>query len=212
MATLSPEEVYADARAAGFSAAQATIMTAIAGAESGFNPKAHNPRPPDNSYGLGQVNMIGRLGPARREEFGLSSNEELFDPITNMRASYKISGGGKNWRPWTTFTHGTYKKYLGKAQAAAAKVGENWRAYAGKNAPAGGGSSSSGNGSGATVQPVGLPGAGGIVEGARDLVIESAIVLLGLALIGAGIIKIAAPAVQKAAALHPLGAIAGGKS
>jgi len=213
-AALSPEEVYADARAAGFSAAQATIMTAIAGAESGFDPRAHNPKPPDNSYGLGQVNMLGRLGPARRKEFGLTSNEQLFDPLTNMRASYQISGHGKNWRPWTTYTHGTYKKYLGKAQAAAAKVGENWRAYAGKNAPStstppaspGSGSSS---GSGATIQQVGLPGTGEIVEGARNVVIEAAFVVLGVGLLAVGVVKLATPAIKAAQGLTPLGAIGG---
>lgn len=125
MPLLTPEQVYADARSVGFSPSQATIITAITGAESGFDPRSHNPIPPDNSYGLTQVNMLGAMGPERRRQFGLSSNDQLYDPITNLRAAYKISSGGKNWRPWSTFTSGSYQQFLPRARAAAAKVGTN---------------------------------------------------------------------------------------
>lgn len=125
-AVLSAEQIYAVARQAGFNHDQAIIMTAIALGESGGNPRAHNPRPPDNSYGLWQINMIGSLGPARRRQFGIPSNEALFDPLTNARAAFIVSGGGGNFRPWTVYTRGIYRNYLGAASAAAARVGDNF--------------------------------------------------------------------------------------
>lgn len=97
---------------AGGPAAQAPVAAAIALAESGGRPDAHNPRPPDDSYGLWQINMLGRLGPARRQQFGLSSNEQLYDPLTNARAAVAISGGGKSFGAWSTYTNGAYRSHL----------------------------------------------------------------------------------------------------
>jgi Lysozyme like domain len=81
MARLSVHEILDVALRAGFSPdrEEAVIATAIALAESGGDPHAHNPKPPDNSFGLWQINMIGALGPDRRQKLGLSRNEELFD-------------------------------------------------------------------------------------------------------------------------------------
>jgi len=106
------ETAYNLALGAGCSSEGATVAAAIAQAESGGNPGAHNPTPPDDSYGLWQINMLGRLGPARRALFGLTSNDQLYDPDTNARAMYSISGGCQNFNSWTTFTHGTYRNYL----------------------------------------------------------------------------------------------------
>ncbi len=70
--------------------------------ESTGRPMAHNQnsKTGDNSHGLFQINMIGSLGPARLKEFNLSSNEDLFDPLTNAKIGYTMSNGGKNWSPW----------------------------------------------------------------------------------------------------------------
>lgn len=99
------------ARGAGFKESEVPIMVAIALAESGGNSKAHNPKPPDNSYGLWQINMIGGLGPDRRSRYGLSSNEELFDPATNARVAKRIRDE-QGLAAWTTYTGGKYKKFL----------------------------------------------------------------------------------------------------
>lgn len=90
----------------------ARIATAIALAESGGNTTSHNPVPPDNSYGLWQINMLGSMGPARRKEFSISKNEDLYDPAINAAAMQKISSGGTNWKPWTTYTSGKYLLYM----------------------------------------------------------------------------------------------------
>jgi len=103
-------EIQQLAASAGFP--NPALAAAIAMAESSGNPRAYNGRGGDDSYGLWQINMQGALGPARRSQFGLSSNEQLYDPATNARAAFAISGGGSNFSPWTTYTTGAYKKYL----------------------------------------------------------------------------------------------------
>jgi hypothetical protein len=97
---------------AGGNPAQAPVAAAIALAESGGNPQSHNAVPPDNSYGLWQINMLGSMGPSRRSAFGLSSNEQLFDPLTNAKAAVALSGGGSNFKAWSTYTNGAYKSHL----------------------------------------------------------------------------------------------------
>ncbi|MGM1059976.1 type VII secretion target [Saccharothrix sp. Mg75] len=116
MSTLSPERIARHAHDAGFRGQDLTIAVAVALAESGGDPRAHNATPPDNSYGLWQVNMLGALGPARRREFGLDANRELFDPAENARAANRISGDGRDWTPWSTYTNGAYKKHLDEAR------------------------------------------------------------------------------------------------
>lgn len=112
MASLSYAQLVSLAQQAGFSNASASTIAAIALAESSGNPVAHNARRPDNSYGLTQINMIDALGPQRRAQLGLRANEDLFDPLTNFRAAYVISRGGQDFSPWTTYTKGSYKRYL----------------------------------------------------------------------------------------------------
>jgi hypothetical protein len=92
---------------------------AVALAESGGNTRAHNTRPPDNSYGLWQINMFGPLGPARRRRFGIDDNDELFRPEVNARAMAIISSRGRFWRAWTTYTGGSYRSRLPEARKAA---------------------------------------------------------------------------------------------
>ncbi|QFZ22114.1 type VII secretion target [Saccharothrix syringae] len=116
MSELSPAEIARYAHQAGFRGQDLTIAVAVALAESGGNPRAHNDTPPDDSYGLWQVNMLGSLGPARRREFGLESDRELFDPLENAKAANRISGDGRSWAPWTTYTSGRYRRYLDEAR------------------------------------------------------------------------------------------------
>ena len=112
--TLSTREIAQGLRDAGFPESLIPTMTAVTLAESSGNPYAHNPNRStgDNSYGLLQVNMIDRLGPERRAQFGIASNEDLFDPATNFRAAKKIfdqQGIGA----WGAYTNGSYKQFMG---------------------------------------------------------------------------------------------------
>lgn len=98
---------------------------AIAIAESGGRTEAHNARPPDDSYGLWQINMLGAMGPSRRRQFGFKDNKDLFNPVNNARAAFAISSGGKNWCPWSVYEEscgpghvGSYRKNMPRARAA----------------------------------------------------------------------------------------------
>lgn len=97
---------------------------AIAQAESGGNPRAHNPNAStgDNSYGYWQINMLGGLQGPRLRQFGISSNDQLFDANTNAKAMYIVSGGGSNWRPWSVYKSGKYKQHMDTARQMAAMV------------------------------------------------------------------------------------------
>lgn len=113
---LSVSEMTEIAKQAGFNDEQAAIMGAIGAAESGGNPKAHNPNANtgDNSYGLWQINMLGKMGPERRKEFGIESDEQLWDPKTNAIAAKKVFDQ-QGFNAWSVYKSGAYKQYLGTA-------------------------------------------------------------------------------------------------
>lgn len=128
---LSPKQIYAAARKAGFSAVEATTVTAIALAESGGVANVLNdcPATGDYSWGLMQVNMIGNLASPRLQEFGIAAPSALTDPAVNMRAAYMLSGHGGNFTPWSTYKSGAYMGYEGQAQAVAREAahgGQHW--------------------------------------------------------------------------------------
>jgi hypothetical protein len=74
-------------------------MLAISNRESRWIPSVRNVGPVDDSYGLFQINMKGSLGEARRKQFGISEDGELFDPKMNIKAA-RITYGGGNLSPW----------------------------------------------------------------------------------------------------------------
>lgn len=115
---LSANEIAYYAKQAGFPDGEIALATAIAMAESGGNTRAHNTRPPDNSYGLWQINMYGTLAVGRRVMFGITTNDALFDPAVNARAALMIRRG-QGWTAWSVYTSGAYKKHLTAAAAAA---------------------------------------------------------------------------------------------
>ena len=114
---LTMEQLVGLAKGAGFPTNEAVIMAAIAKGESGGNSNAKNFKPPDKSYGLWQINMIGNLGPARMQEFGLQREDQLFDPVTNAKAAYAIRKS-QGLSAWTIYKNGAYKNHLSAAEAA----------------------------------------------------------------------------------------------
>lgn len=94
---------------AGFRGEALRLAWGTAMKESTGRPKAHNKNSNtgDNSYGLFQINMIGSLGPARLEQYGLESNEDLFDPLTNAKIAFQMSNKGKDWSAWHGITEKT---------------------------------------------------------------------------------------------------------
>lgn len=115
------EELVEVLREVGFTGEQLRQAWAVAMKESTGNPNAHNQNAGtgDNSYGLFQINMIGRLGPARLDKYGLNSYEDLFDPYINATVAFEMSDGGADWGHWgigpnayTGGTKGSYYKWL----------------------------------------------------------------------------------------------------
>ena len=107
------------ARSAGFTGENAAIMAAIAMAESGGEPGAHNlsRSTGDNSYGLWQINMIDTMGPARIKQFGIRRNEDLFEPGANAKAARKVHGD-QGFGAWSVYRSGAYLQYLPAARRA----------------------------------------------------------------------------------------------
>lgn len=92
-------------RYAGFEGYSLRMAQAIIRLESNRRMYAHNPNhlTGDNSYGLFQINMFRDLEEQRLEQFGLSRNEDLFNPGVNARVAWEISNGGTDWSAWTTY-------------------------------------------------------------------------------------------------------------
>lgn len=88
---------------AGFTGQAADIAAAVAMAESGGNPDAEGDLTLGVSRGLWQINLKAHpdFDPVR-----------LFDPNYNAQAAFLVSSRGTNWKPWTAFNNGSYKKYL----------------------------------------------------------------------------------------------------
>lgn len=74
---------------AGFRQEELITVVSIAGRESNWNPGSHNnnARTRDNSYGLWQINMLGRSGPKWKVMFGIDQYDDLLDPYVNARAA-----------------------------------------------------------------------------------------------------------------------------
>lgn len=94
---------YGHARAAGWLATDWPRLDRIIYRESRCNPKAHNPRYPDDSYGLMQLNMRAHrswVGPMVGWDF-----TRLFDPTANLKVARVLynkaaSAYGCGWQPW----------------------------------------------------------------------------------------------------------------
>jgi CBS domain containing-hemolysin-like protein len=101
---------------AGFRGEVLETAYGVAMAESSGDSRAHNDDETtgDDSYGLFQINMLGKMGPERRKLYGLKTNKELFDPLVNAQVAFELSQSGKDWSPWTMYTNGMYKQFVDK--------------------------------------------------------------------------------------------------
>lgn len=111
---LSRDQLVSILKEAGFSGENLRVAYAVVRAESSGRPRAHNNNrvSGDLSYGIFQINMIDKLGPARRKRYSLSSNDDLYQPELNARIAYEMSDGGRDWTPWGAFTNLSYRKHL----------------------------------------------------------------------------------------------------
>lgn len=97
---LTEDELHDVLTLAGFSGRGLKIAKRIVFLESTNRPMALNKS--SNCYGLFQINMTGSMGPDRRKKYGLDSNEDLYNPLTNAKIAFQMSNGGKNWSAWST--------------------------------------------------------------------------------------------------------------
>jgi hypothetical protein len=104
------------ARKAGLRGSRLLTAVAVAGAESGWNERAHGDRGLGGSFGLWQIHK-----PAHPQYYRQAGR--IFDPDYNAQAMAAISSGGSNWQPWTTFREGTHRGWLGRAAAAVRGMG-----------------------------------------------------------------------------------------
>ena len=98
----TPTELADMLELVGFKGKSLKTAWAVAMRESRGHSGSHNKTSStgDNSYGLFQINMLGSLGEIRREKFGIKSNAELLDPVTNAQAAFYMSNHGKDFGSW----------------------------------------------------------------------------------------------------------------
>ena len=103
-------------KAVGFKGNSLRSACAIAKAESNGRPFAFNGNSEtgDSSYGVFQINMLGKLGPDRREKFDLNSNVELFNPVINAQITHYMTKGGKDWSAWSSVNGTRYQEWYNK--------------------------------------------------------------------------------------------------
>ena len=140
MPTLTINQIAALALSVGLSGEDAAIATAIAMGESNGNTEARGDTTITTStwgpsIGLWQIRSINSQRGTGGERDELANT----DPTHNAKAMMSVSGGGKNWRPWSVYTSGKYRTYLAQARLAVANPGA---------VPAGGASGGAAGGSG----------------------------------------------------------------
>lgn len=86
---------------AGFPESEWETALKVAGAESGFNPRAVNNKNTNGTsdYGLFQINSIHK-----------PTAQEKTDPYANAKRAYKIwKDAGNKWTPWSAYNAGKHK-------------------------------------------------------------------------------------------------------
>ncbi|MHC3456200.1 transglycosylase SLT domain-containing protein, partial [Streptomyces prasinus] len=104
---------------AGWRGGALEIAVAVALAESGCDPSASNSAgnvdaPGSTDRGLWQIN--NHFHPD-------VSNACAYDAQCNANAAYRISSGGRNWQPWSTYNRGLHQRHMDAARAAVARLG-----------------------------------------------------------------------------------------
>lgn len=114
--SLTDKQLVELLEAVGFTGKALKTAWAVAKAESNGRPLAFNGnvKTGDSSYGIFQINMIGNLGPDRREKFDLNVNAELFNPVKNAEIAFHMTKGGNDWGSWKDAKPYAYQKWLKK--------------------------------------------------------------------------------------------------
>jgi hypothetical protein len=110
--SLSDKDLKNLLKLVGFEGQNLKEAWAIAKKESNGRPFAFNgnTNTGDSSYGIFQINMLGMLGPDRRNKYDLDHNADLFNPVVNAEIAFKMSDGGENWSAWKGITSKTKER------------------------------------------------------------------------------------------------------
>lgn len=122
---LNATELTKLARSVGMPEDKIPTMVAIALSESGGDSSIDTiksglyDRNGETSYGLWQINMTGKLRPERLKQFGISSVDDLYDPVTNAKAALYILNT-QGLTAWSVYDRGkgTYLNNLPAAKDA----------------------------------------------------------------------------------------------
>lgn len=214
---MTPAQVYAVLRSQGATPADATLLTAIAGAESGYNPSAVGDTTLENgtwgpSVGLFQVRTL-------RSQTGSGGTRDANALMTSVADQAKaalsiLHGSGPS--AWSTYTTGAYKPFMSSNAPTLQTVGMNWWDIAGGigdlfqgNIPGGAGQIVQGGGGPALADPGGTllspitgavgNAAGTIWSSVAPFALTSLFAVGGIALVVLGVVITAKPAADKAA-------------
>lgn len=199
MAKRTPVEVYATAVRAGFTPDQAVILTAIAGAESGYRNDALGDVSLEDrrwgpSYGLWQIRTL-------KADTGRGTHRDInalaAGDLAQARAAYTISKRGTDWTPWTVYRTGRYQAFLPAARSAAGTTvtaglsgdtplpGPWWLPW---NLPY-----AAGEKVGEALGDAAGDVTGRVLGGARAIALEATAVVLGLTLVAGGVWALTRP-------------------
>lgn len=106
---------YKALRAAGFRGRALTVALAVGAAESRNYEDMTGDENLGGSYGPWMIHH-----PSHPE---YSTGRLQNDWTYAARGAYKISGGGKDWSPWTTYRNGAYEQWLDEAETVARSAG-----------------------------------------------------------------------------------------
>lgn len=98
---------------AGFRGEALVTAVAIAYAESGGNPSNYNPETAANTpNGMGSVGLWQIYRKAHPD----LAHMDLLDPQVNANAAFEVyKQAGYSFHPWSTYQHGSHKKFLDRA-------------------------------------------------------------------------------------------------
>lgn len=123
---MTPAQIAGAAWTAGFRGHSLTTAVAVAMAESNGDPRAQGDVSLEDatwgpSVGLWQIRSYNsELGSG-----GTRDARANLNPLTNARHAYQVSNQGRDWGPWSTFTSGAYRAFMGAAAAATRTVSAN---------------------------------------------------------------------------------------
>ena len=113
---LSAAQIAGYAQSAGFTGTGLVNAVAVALAESNGDTNARNVNAGGSvDRGVWQINGYWHSE---------VSDAQAYDPAQAAVAAYRISSGGSDWTPWSTWGNGRYRLFLAQAQQAVAQPGQ----------------------------------------------------------------------------------------